>query len=292
MSGVPETAGLVTSARILENRRARRPHVLVAEDNQVNQKIASIMLEKSGCRVDVANDGREAVDACARTSYSAILMDCQMPVMDGYEAAQRIREQESGDPRTPIIAMTASAMAGDRERCLAAGMDDYVSKPIDRQTLLAVLSRWLPRPVPTSAEPDPVGTEVLDPVLDPVAVQQLLRLGDAAGFEVLQELLDLFDRDTPQRVAALREALTGRDAAAVEFVAHSLKGSVLTLGATRAGELCSRLEQAGRHADLDGTEEVLCELDVQLGAVRDALGQVVASGRAGDDEAARTAGTG
>jgi CheY-like chemotaxis protein len=115
--------------------------VLVVEDNAANLKVAVRMVERLGYRADMAGNGLEAVKALAHLDYDAVLMDCQMPEMDGYEATRQIRRQEHR--RTPIIAMTASAMAGDRERCLAAGMDDYVSKPIKMHVVAAVLERWL-----------------------------------------------------------------------------------------------------------------------------------------------------
>jgi two-component system sensor histidine kinase/response regulator len=134
MSGAPATLRTV----------GNRPRVLVAEDNPVNQRVAVRMLERLGLGADVAADGREAVQSFGRQPYAAILMDCQMPELDGFEATARIRAREGHDRHTPIIAMTASAMRGDRERCLAAGMDDYLSKPVTIASLRTVLERWLP----------------------------------------------------------------------------------------------------------------------------------------------------
>ena len=123
---------------------ARR--VLLAEDNAINQKVAVRMLEKLGYRIDVAADGEEAVDLWRHFDYAAVVMDCQMPRLDGLEASRRIRdlEREQGRPRTPIIAMTANAMHQDRSDCLAAGMDDYLAKPVRQDDLAATLGRWLP----------------------------------------------------------------------------------------------------------------------------------------------------
>ncbi|MCP9446985.1 MAG: response regulator [Nitrospira sp.] len=140
--GVP--AGIITTHVLSEVRASLRGHVLLVEDNPVNQKVAVKMLEKLGCRVDVAGNGKEAVEAIERIRYTLVFMDCQMPEMDGFEATRIIREREGTARHTPIIAMTANAMAEDRDACLNAGMDDFVSKPVTTQALVAVLNRWLP----------------------------------------------------------------------------------------------------------------------------------------------------
>jgi signal transduction histidine kinase/DNA-binding response OmpR family regulator len=136
---------LVTRHTIAEEERRARPRLLVVEDNSVNQMVVVKVLERLGWRADVAGNGLEAVDAVARAPYAAVLMDCQMPEMDGYEAAATIRRREPPGRRVPILAMTANALPGDRERCLAAGMDDYVTKPLKREELEAALVKWLPK---------------------------------------------------------------------------------------------------------------------------------------------------
>ncbi len=125
--------------------------ILVAEDNPVNATVAVKMLEKRGYHAELARDGRQALEMLGAKSYDAVLMDCQMPELDGYEAAAEIRRMENGRTRTPVIAMTAHSMTGDREKCLAAGMDDYLSKPIRSEVLEEMLSRWAPREAPVAA---------------------------------------------------------------------------------------------------------------------------------------------
>ncbi|MGH2688947.1 MAG: response regulator, partial [Actinomycetota bacterium] len=144
----PEGSAFVTRHSLNEARATTRPHVLVADDNVVNQRVAMLMLEKIGCRVDVAGDGLEAVEAVAKHTYAVVVMDCQMPRMDGYEATRTIRKAEGDARHTPIIAMTASAMEEDERRCLAIGMDGYIAKPFREEDLRAVIARWIPEAAP------------------------------------------------------------------------------------------------------------------------------------------------
>ncbi len=151
--------------------------MLVVEDSPVNRLVAVHVLERCGFRAHVVNDGREALQALATQSYDAVLMDCQMPNIDGYEATKELRRREGGSRHTPVIAMTAHAMTGDRERCLAAGMDDYIAKPVRSQTLVEVLHRWIgdaeQRPEDPAGGAPPAGDrlagQVATPPRDPVA---------------------------------------------------------------------------------------------------------------------------
>ena len=271
--GQESPPALVTRHRLVEARRRARAHLLVAEDNPVNQKVATKTLENLGYRVDVAANGAEAVRAVADGPYAAVLMDCQMPVMDGFQATAAIRDQEGDERRIPIIAMTAAAMEGDRERCLTAGMDDYLAKPLRSDQVGDTLARWVgdgpgPEPDPVPAVRVPAEEEV---VLDPKAVAQLRTLGERAGFDVVGEVLDLFRRDTPARLAALRRSVAEGDAARVQETAHTLKGSSVSLGATTMAEVCRRLEKLGRTGELDEAGSAVAELEAEFPRVTAAL---------------------
>src|SRR5262245_17254742 len=186
---------------------------LVAEDNVVNQKVAVRMLEKLGYRADVAANGQEALEALARIPYAAVLMDGHMPEMDGFEATAALRQREGRDRHTPIIAMTASAMAGDREQCLAAGMDDYLTKPVSAEQLQAVLERWIPRATSgDDAAREPSAVPEPDASVDRTVLANVRGLGDQGGLASLGELIDGFLGGAPVHLASLRAAATAGDA--------------------------------------------------------------------------------
>ena len=276
----------IVTRRSLEEARARSRerhdggHVLVAEDNQVNQKVAVRMLEKLGYRVDVAANGLEAVEALSRIPYAAVLMDVQMPEMDGYAATKEIRsrEEEGGYRRTPIIAMTANAMQGDREKALAAGMDDYVSKPVKPEELGAVLTRWLSQgraqegPTDPAEGHDAVGGKPEEDLLDEDVLASLRELQEQGEPDILNELIELFLDEAPAQLSALREAIEGGgDAGPVERVAHALKGSSGNVGAMRVAAVCAELETVGRDRELTRAPELLDQLEVEFDRTRQAL---------------------
>jgi signal transduction histidine kinase/DNA-binding response OmpR family regulator len=252
--------------------------VLVAEDNQVNQKVAVRMLEKLGYRADVAANGLEAIEALSRIPYAAVLMDVQMPEMDGHEATAEIRRREQGRGcRTPIIAMTANAMQGDRGEALAAGMDDYIPKPVKLEALEAVLECWV------SEEKEPEDTTVSTAGATATredSEEDLLDLGVLAGLrelqaegepDILEELIGLFFEEVPPKLAALREAVEEDDARAVERVAHSLKGSSGNMGAMRMAAVYSEIEKVGGSGELTRAPELIDRLEVDLERTRRAL---------------------
>ena len=212
--------------------------VLLAEDNFVNQRVAKLMLEKLGCRVDTVANGREAVAMVAQAPYDLVFMDCQMPEMDGFEATRVVRERTGGGRHVPVVAMTANALEGDRERCLAAGMDDYVPKPVRRDTLIEVLRRWT---VPGPERPS-VGNAKTGTVLDAALAANLRSLEEEGGREFIVDLVETFLRSSKERIEALRDALAADDPEALGAAAHSLKGSAATLGAMRLARLCREIE--------------------------------------------------
>jgi two-component system sensor histidine kinase/response regulator len=213
--------------------------VLLAEDNQINQLMAIRMLEKRGFRVDVAVNGREALEMCRRRRYKAVFMDCQMPELDGYEATAEIRRREGADRHVPIIAMTANTLEGDRDKCLEAGMDDYVGKPVDADALNAAITRALDvreTRLPRDGRP---------PLLDRSALDELCD-GDA---EMHQDLVGLFEEQSRLGIASIGQAIQARDPEALRRGAQELRGSSAGIGALRMAELCDRLFQATK-ADL------------------------------------------
>jgi len=250
-----------------------RGRVLVAEDNPINKKVAMLMLARLGYRADGVADGVEAVEAVSRVPYDVVLMDCQMPEMDGYGATVAIRRLEGSRRHVPIIAMTANAMAGDRERCLAAGMDDYVAKPVKEAELAAALGRWVGRHAAPAEPAPPCGA------VDQAALDDLRRLTDAGSPDMVAELIALFLQDAPAQLSAMRAALAAGDAAALRHAAHSLKGSSGYLGARRLMALCAEVEQSARQGTLEAgvlkVEELVDEFErvrVELHGVRTASG--------------------
>jgi two-component system sensor histidine kinase/response regulator len=246
---------------------ARRPRLLIAEDNATNQMLAVAMLDKIGYDADVVANGAEAVEALARIAYPAVLMDCRMPKVDGFDATREIRCREGSGHRTPIIAMTADATAGDRERCLEAGMDDYVSKPVDIGVLSAIVRRWV---IDEGGSP-PAGA-IRGPAsvaaLDPGRISQLRDLQRKGESDVLAWIVHPFLERTSINLAALRAALADLDAVALQQTAHALKGSSANLGALSLAALCGELEALGHSGDLTSAAEILPHLETELDRVR------------------------
>jgi PAS domain S-box-containing protein len=248
-------------------------HVLVVEDNQVNQLVATGLLEQLGCTVDVADDGLEAVERVeSGREYAAVLMDCRMPRLDGFDATRRIRELERAGRHVPIIAMTASALEGERERCLAAGMDDYLTKPVDAAELERVVRQWVRRGAVEPACPSPVEAARAAPgaVLDPDRVAMLDELVKD-GVSFFERTAASFMGRVGDQLLAIREAVDGDDAMTLLTAAHQLKGSASNLGLPRVADTAARLEALGIAGHTDGAALLLAELTAEVEAAVAAL---------------------
>jgi PAS domain S-box-containing protein len=250
-------------------------HILLAEDNLINQKLAIRLLEKEGHTVVVAGNGKEALTALEREPFDLVLMDVQMPEMDGLEAAAAIRERErKTGGHVPILAMTAYAMKGDRERCLQAGMDGYLSKPIRARELFEAL-RGLSPAAPRPEEPtrEPPCEEALDwgKALDQVG-------GDA---DLLRYLAGLFPEDCSRLMTEIRTAVDARDASRLKVAAHTLKNPLLTLAAQPAADAALQLETMGRQGRLEGVEAACAELEREIARLLPVLGTLAERSLAG-----------
>jgi PAS domain S-box-containing protein len=234
--------------------------LLVAEDNAVNRQLALALLAKLGYQADVVENGREALDAVEREAYDVVLMDVQMPELDGLEVTRRIRDRFGSRGGPMIIATTANAMEGDREECLEAGMDDYLSKPIRLDDLARALARCRPlaRTGAQRTVPGGSGTGSRE-TLDHAALESLVSSfgGGDEGWGTVRELLDTFLEDAAAQIATLRDAIERGDAEEAQRTAHTLKSSSATFGANSFAELCRELETLGRREEFDAAPELL-----------------------------------
>jgi len=236
--------------------------ILVAEDNVINQKVALRMLDRLGYRADVAGNGAEAVAAIQRQQYDVVFMDVHMPEMDGFEATRKIRAIEGRLTHTNIIAMTANALQGDRERCLESGMDDYIAKPVRQSDLAAAIKRRLP--YVQGAEggaPSPVAA---DELVDENVLRELQDLGGEDEPDLVGQIIRMFILEAPQRIELIRTGLCTGDLKTVRETAHQLKGASRQLGLRAMAALCQRLEDCEKTPDRSGNENVLAELHVQF----------------------------
>ena len=248
--------------------------VLAAEDNSVNQDLIEEALGHLGCQVTLVEDGRSAVQAFESGGFDLVFMDCQMPGMDGFEATtviRRLEETDGDQARTPIVALTANAMEGDRDRCLAAGMDDYLAKPFMQADLIAMLSRWLPNDGRTLVEtsdvpknvdlraPKPADTEVPS-VIDPAALDRVRQMAGSRGSDLLVKIIGRYLEKTPPLLDELTAAAGRADYDAVRKVAHSIKSSSANLGALRLFEQCKEVETACRLGQVAGFEVMVQEI--------------------------------
>lgn len=289
--GIPGAPRPVASALPAAGTLRRfQGRVLLVEDNRVNQEVAQDMLELLGCEVTVAENGEQAWAATKELRYDLVIMDCQMPVMDGYEATRRIREWEAGGgwaARTPVAAMTAHALEGDREKCLAAGMDDYLSKPFKIVQLEALLGRWLPAAggpssVAAEAAGDQASRTPSAPVgpatgegdsgpLDPEALHVLEALEAQGAVGVVEKVIRFYLEDSVALVEVIAGAAAAGDPAALRHAAHQLKAASANLGALHLAALCEELETLGRQQTTEGGAELSALLAREYARVVNAL---------------------
>lgn len=243
-------------------------HILLVEDNIINQRLAAHLLEKNGHEVVTAAGGREALAALEQHTFDVALMDVQMPDMDGLEATAAIREAEkTSGAHLPIIAMTANVLEGDRDRCLQAGMDSYVSKPLEARELFRALEKI----VPAERSAEPLAPPDEDLVLDKASL--LARLGD--DLDLLAEITGLLFESSPGQLSAIKEAIENNNGKDLERAAHALKGAVANLSGTAAFEAALKLEKMGREGDLSCAKQAYDSLERQMDRLQTALDAMV-----------------
>lgn len=266
-------------------------HILVVEDNKVNQRVAQGMLEKFGVDVDLAANGEEAMSLLEQGSYDLIFMDCQMPVLNGFETTRKIRDQESkvNNHAIPIIAMTANALQGDRNRCIASGMDDYISKPVRASKVQQMLEQWLPdshhqfaaqdieidemiTQQPSETEPFQVGKiqQGAVTVFDYIAMSERL-MGDK---ELISTVAEVFLSDIPGQIEQLQLLVKTGDVEQIAGLAHKIKGASANVGGMALSESAFKMEQAGKVGDLDTIRQRMFELTQSFVELKTAMEDV------------------
>ena len=271
--------------------------ILLVDDNPVNLDVSSAMLESLDYLVTTAENGRLALEELAHGGFDLVLLDCQMPEMDGYQVAASVRERERAAARDaatrhiPIIALTAHALEADRQRCLAAGMDDYLSKPCSKKTLQAALTRWLPEcsaarlsgsaggpelarypgTAPLPAGPTGGATTGAAPVIDRASLDNIRALQREGAPSLLDKVINRYFEDSPKHLDSMRHALFAGLPDELRLAAHSFKSSSAYLGAQALVELCQKMEAAGRDGACDGSEELMTRIEAEYAAVRRSL---------------------
>lgn len=292
----------VTRQSLAKNKTGFYARVLLAEDNPVNQEVALNMLNSLGCQVEIVGNGKDAVEVFQKERPDLVFMDCQMPEMDGFEATAEIRRREGAEGsgrRLPIVALTAHAMAGDRERCLAAGMDDYLSKPFNQSQLRTLLEHWLPdateasessslRQVegkisiedrrtdasfhePVSLTSDPAERSELSRHIDAGSLDQIRSLQGEDSSGVLKKVINIYLENSPNLLETLKRSIEEKDAEAMWKTAHSFKSSSANLGALALASLCKELEEMGRLGSIQNTSVLLRKIEEEYDIVKTAL---------------------
>jgi CheY-like chemotaxis protein len=244
--------------------------ILVAEDNLTNQKVALGLLRKLGYRAaDVVANGAEALQALERTRYDIVLMDCQMPEIDGYEATTELRRREANGRHTIVIAMTAHALAGEREKCLAAGMDDYLTKPVKVQELAAIIKRW--SEVAAAAEPEHSDAAAQSGPLDRTVLEALRACSGEGEEDLVSEVIDSYLADLERMIPELQAAAKKPDSAQLRQIAHALKGCSGNVGAVTMVQLCREIETRAPTADGAAVQSLSAAVAQESRRIRAAL---------------------
>jgi len=284
-----ERTGLVTRHTIAEMREPRKARpafqeryisakVLVAEDNPVNQEVAIEILKHLGCEVDMAGNGEEAVAMHARGSYDIIFMDCQMPRMDGYAATRLIRKREGDGEHIPIIAMTAHALKGDRERCLEAGMDDYIPKPVSPDIVMDAVLRWFraedpaTEAGPVSPKPSPPPEENKEDVSESQVLDVAQALAVTGGNpKILKRITSVFLESVPPEVDQLEQAIAAGQQDEAHRLAHSIRGASASLGGARMSDVAFKIERVAQEANLELAGRLITEMRTELSRLMQVL---------------------
>jgi CheY-like chemotaxis protein/HPt (histidine-containing phosphotransfer) domain-containing protein len=243
--------------------------VLVVEDNPTNQQVVNAVLRSLGVQVTLASNGQEAVELVKNCDFDLVLMDCQMPVMDGFQATAAIRRLPLGrGERLPIAAVTANALQGDKQRCLEAGMNDFLPKPFKMAQLQALLTRWLPRAgearstntAVAAADARDASVVPASDVIDLDALQTVRELDPAGGMDLVKTILRIFIDSAGESVTRIENAILAHDAGQLAAAAHALKSSTANVGAKALSEFYRRLEQLGREGRLTDARELLIQV--------------------------------
>jgi two-component system, sensor histidine kinase and response regulator len=252
---------IITRHSISEERK-HRIRILVAEDDVINQKVVSSILGRIGYRAKVVTNGKEALRELEQGSYDLVLMDCQMPVMDGYEATYEIRNPDSKvtDHGVPVIALTGHVLDGDMEKCIQAGMDDYLAKPVKPQELASMIEKWLSNQEQTQGKEAAASNIDTDDVFDLSVLMSNLSEDKSLVYNILQD----FCAYLPDKISALKHAYATNDAPLVRHEAHTIKGSSANIGAIAVQNIARQIENAAKSGDLTNTEPLIEELDTQL----------------------------
>ena len=281
--GIEET--MVTRYTVSGEREKIEGRILLVEDNSVNQLVTLGMLKALGTRADIAGNGQEALDAIAREPYDLVLMDCQMPVLDGYEATRilRAREKESGGGRLTVVALTANALPGDSDRCLNVGMDDYLSKPFTIQRLHDTLAKWIAgdgkpdvgRGVEVPRETSDAAQDPTSPI-NPAVLDGIRALDDNGSQGLFGKVLSLYLFDSPKLVEGILSAVEKGDGESLRRAAHTLKSSSANVGANDLPELCRKIEEMARAGEIPASgDPLLGRLEEEYRSVREALSTIL-----------------